>query len=152
MIAIGKGATHAVNPSFPVENGGSIDHTDQWARTLMASMNWSYRKQTTSKLPVALALKRESRRAFKKKIANAIVQHKIIKDLINFYRPPLAFISPGIYKMVPKGDKKVPLQGCNAKAVITGTISITATGFVLLMQLIYTGKTPRELNFLTVLT
>ena len=68
---------------------------------MMEKMNWSQRKATTSKLPVAPALHREIKRSFQKKIA-----YTIKKDLIfNFDQIPLAFISPGSYTMAPKGEE-----------------------------------------------
>ena len=89
-----------------IHSRGSIDLTDRWARTLMTSINWSYRKQITSKLTVAPALKCETRWAFKKKIANAIVQHKIIEDLvINFDHSPLSPLEVIRWRL--KGIKKV---------------------------------------------
>ena len=102
------------------------------------------RKATTSKLPVAPALHRESKRSFQKKIATAVDTYKIKKDLIfNFDQTPLAFISPGSYTMDPKGLKKVPIQDENSKYGITGTIVVTATGVTLPFLLIYSGETER---------
>ena len=98
VIAIGKGTIRAIDASLLNEYGGLIELTNRWARRLIEKMNWSQRKATTSKLPVAPALDREIKRSFQKIIATAVDTYKIKKDLIfNFDQTPLAFIS--LYKM-----------------------------------------------------
>ena len=132
VIAIGKGIIRATDASLLKEYGGPIELTNRWARRLMEKMDWSQRKATTSKLPVAPALDREIKRSLQKIIATAVDTYKNKKDLIfNFDQTPLAFLSPGSYTMAPKGKKKVPIQNENSKGGITGTIVVTATGVTL---------------------
>ena len=146
VISISKGVIKASNPTLLKECGGGLELTDRWARHLLAGMNMLRRKATTSKLPVAPALLKEVKRTFQKKIATVVNEFNIIKELIiNFDQTPLAFQTPGSYTMSPKGSKKVPIHDLNAKAAITGTIAVNATGDVLPFQLIYTGKTERSL-------
>ena len=60
VISISKGVIKASNPTLLKECGGELELTDRWVRHLLAGMNMVRRKATTSKLPVAPALLKES--------------------------------------------------------------------------------------------
>ena len=140
VIAIVKGAIKAENLSLLTECGGDIMLTDQRVSTLLTNMNCVRHKETMSKLPVVPALVRD----FKKKIATAVNQYNIAKELVlNFDQTPLAYKSPGSYTMAPLGSKKVPVHDADEKAAITGTVAVSAAGTALPMQLSYHRKTIR---------
>ena len=146
VISISKGVIEASNPTLLKECGEELELMDRWARHLIAGMNMVRRKATTSKLPVAPVLLKEVNRTFQKKIATVVNEFSIIEELIiNFDQTPLAFQTPGSYTMSPKGSRKVPIHDLNAKATITRTIAVNATGNVLPFQLIYTEKTERSM-------
>ena len=118
VIAIRKGTIRATDASLLKECGCLRGLTNCWARILMEKMNWSQRKVTTSKLPVAPVLDCEIKRSFQKN-CDCCWYLQDYKDLIfNFDQTPLAFISPGSYTMAPKGEKKVPIQNENSKGVL----------------------------------
>ena len=103
------------------------------------------RMATTSKIPVAPGLLQEAKLRFQRKIKTLQATHSVPEDLIlNFYQTPLSYICSATHTLHDKGARSVPLHDWNGKKKqITGAFTATMSGFFLLMQLIYKGKTNR---------
>ena len=50
VILIAKGVVKANNPITLMENGGPLELTEDWARGVIKSEEWSRRKGTTGKV------------------------------------------------------------------------------------------------------
>ena len=72
--------------------------------------------------------------------------HDIPAPLVfNLDQTPLSYVSPGKYTFSFKGAKNVPIKRVDDKRKITATFAVSLTGKLLLIQLIYKGKTKRSL-------
>ena len=67
------------------------------------------------------------------------------KLIINFDQTPLAYICVSNHTFHKNGASSVPLAGKDEKKQITGTFTVSKSGYFLPMQLIYEGKTDRWL-------
>ena len=95
VISIGNGVLAAKSPEKLPKNGGSITLPIKWARNLLKSMDWVKKRHYRKKRDMNLALYDELVFAWKKKIAEAVFEHKIPSDLtLNFDQTPLGFASP----------------------------------------------------------
>jgi len=68
VVAIGKGIVKANNPKSLRENGGWIELTEDWARGIIKSMNWTKRKATTGKVEPSQQFLDEERLTYQKNI------------------------------------------------------------------------------------
>jgi len=141
VVAIGKGIVKANNPKSLRENGGSIELTEDWARGIIKSMNWTKRKATTGKVEPSQQFLDEERLTYQKKISTAVHENDIPESLIvNLDQTPLSYVSPGKYTFDLKGSKTVPVKGIDDKRQITATFAISLSGEFLPLQVIYEGK------------
>ena len=100
---------------------------------------------TTSKVPIAPRLLREEKYTFQKKISDLVKWHNIHPDLVsNFDQTPLSYIIVGNTTLEFEGATSVPVKGKGKRKQITGTFTISASGKLLPLQLIYAGKTERR--------
>lgn len=144
VVAIGKGIVKANNPKSLRENGGWIELTEDWARGIIKSMNWTKRKATTGKVEPSQQFLDEERLTYQKKISTAVHENDIPESLIvNLDQTPLSYVSPGKYTFDLKGSKTVPVKGIDDKRQITATFAISLSGEFLPLQVIYEGKTKR---------
>ena len=82
--------------------------------------------------------------SWKRKIAQAIFEHKIHNDMIlNFDQTPLGFTAPNKATFTERGAKTVPIANADDKRQITGTFCANISGEFLPIQLIYGGITDR---------
>ena len=82
VIAIGNGVLKARCPEMLEENDGSITLTTKWARGILKSLDWVKRviqekSELKAKREMNPVLYKELTFSWKRKIANAIVEHKI---------------------------------------------------------------------------
>ena len=49
-VNIAKGVVRANNPDILKAFGGTVELTNRWARSVLSDLNWSKRKETTSKI------------------------------------------------------------------------------------------------------
>ena len=76
--------------------------------------------------------------SFQRKISNVILDHDVPSALVlNLDQTPLSYVFPGKYTFSSKGSKSVPIKGLDDKRQITATFVVSATGFFLLIPLIY---------------
>ena len=65
--------------------------------------------------------------------------------IVNLDQAPLSYVSHSKYTFDVKGVKTVPIKGIDGKRQITATFSISMSGGLLLIQVIYEGKSTRYL-------
>ena len=141
IVNIAKGVVRANNPDILKEFGGTVELTNRWARSVLCDLNWSKWKGTTGKIEPSPQFLAEEKFTFQRAISTGISSH----DIPNLYQIPLSYVSPGQYTFSFKGLKNVPIKGVDDKRQITATFAVSSTGKFLLIQLIYTGATPRIL-------
>ncbi len=119
-----------------------IELTVHWARALLKKMKWTKRKVTTD------------RKLTLEELSAAANEAKILVEEMDGYHPdlvlemdetlaPWAPMDDSTY--APKGESKVSIQGHNDKRGNTATITITRSGKLLPLQLIWSGKTKRSI-------
>ena len=81
-MAIGNGVVRSNSPTLLKENGGSLELTDDWARGLIMSMNWTKRKGTTEKIEPSKESFLREKLTFQKRISTVTFDHDIPKELI----------------------------------------------------------------------
>ena len=146
VISVGNGVLKANDHNTLSEFGGHITLTDDWARSILQSVDWIKRKGTTGKTEPSPKLLPEGIFIVQKSISTVAYDHDLPIDLIiTIDQTPLYYVSPGKYTFNLKGTKKVPVKGADDKRQITAIFAVSATGNVLAMQLICTGKTKRYL-------
>ena len=101
-------------------------------------MNWVKRKGTTGKYEWPQQFLLEEKLTFLKKISGAIFYHDVPKELF--------YLSPGKQTFDVKDVKTVPIKGIDHKRLITATFSISMSGEILPIQVIYESKTIRCLS------
>ena len=101
-------------------------------------MNWTKRKGTTGKVEPSKRFLEEEKFIFQRKISNVILDYEVPSALVlNLDQTPLSYVSPGKYTFSSKGSKSVSIKGLDDKRQITAIFVVSATGFFLLIQLIY---------------
>lgn len=144
VIAIGNGVMSARCPEMMSKNGGSVHLSTKWARGILKSMNWVKRRGTTAKREMNPALYEELTFTWKRKIANAIFENCIPKEMIlNFDQTPLGYTAPNKATFTQEGSRSVPIANVDDKRQITGTFCVNILGDFLPIQLIYSGITDR---------
>ena len=145
VMSIGKGVVMANKPQILVENGGSVDLTNDWARYLLHDIiGMTKRKGTTGKVEPSQQFLSEVKLSFQREISVIVSENIIPPELIlNFDQTPLSHVAPGKYTFDFKGKKHVPIKGADDKRQITATFAVSANGEFLPTQLIYEGKTKR---------
>ena len=90
------------------------------------------------------ALYEELTFSYKRKIANAIFEHKIQKEMIlNFDQTALGFTAPNKSTFTGKGVHSVPIANVDHKRQITASFCVNIVGDFLPVQLIYRGITDK---------
>ena len=146
VIAIGTGVIKANCPSKLKDFGSHTVLTKDGARSVLKSMEWSKRKGTTGKIEPSQQFLLEEKLTFHKLILSTIQEHDITKErILNLDQTPLSYDSPGKYTFNPKSAKTVLIKGVDDNRQITATLTVSMTGKVLPIQLIYEGKTRRYL-------
>ena len=102
------------------------------------------RMVTTAKIPVAPGILKEAKLGFQREVKTLQTEFSVPEDLIlDFDQTPLTSVCSLSHTLQQKGSTSLPLIGKGKNKQITGTFTVTMTGEVLPMQLIYEGKTPR---------
>ena len=82
VIGIGNGVLKARCPEMLEENDGYITLTTEWARGVLKFLDWVKGRYTTAKREMNPVLYKELIFSWKRKIANAIFEEKIQKEMI----------------------------------------------------------------------
>ena len=98
------------------EFGGGLEITENWARNVLNSMNWTKGKGTTGKVEPSKKFLEEEKLTFQRKISNVILDHDVPSALaLNLDQIPLSYVSPGSIHFHQKGQKMFPLKGLMTK-------------------------------------
>ena len=144
LMAIDNGVVRSNSPTLLKGNGGSLELTEDWARGVIKSLNWTRKEGATGKIEPSKQFLLEEKLTFQKKIYGVIFKHGISKELIiNLDQTPLSYVSPGKYNFDSKGVKTVPIKSIDDRRQITGTSAISMSIEFLSIQVIYKGKTKR---------
>ena len=109
-------------------------------------MGYIRRLGTTGKVDISEKLKAEIETVYLYSIVQKINEHKIPSSMIiNLDQTPSKFVSCCNKTLTKKGCKSVPIVGSTDKRMISETFSITLTGKLLPIQLIYGGKTNKSI-------
>ena len=123
---------------FLKEFGRGLELTENWVHNVFKSINWTKRKGTTEKVKPSKKFFEEEKFTFQRKISDVILDHDVPSALaLNLDQTALPYVSPGKYTVSPKGSKNVLIKGLDDKRQITATFVVSATGFFLLIPLIY---------------
>ena len=128
------------------EFGGGLELTENWARNVLKSMNWTKRKGTTRKVEPSKKFLEEEKFTFQRRISNVIFDHDVLSALVlNLDQTPLSYVSLGKCTFSSKGSKNLPFKGLDDKRQITTTFVASATGSFLRIE-IYNDRTWRNLR------
>ena len=115
---------------------------NKWKKKIENDKKQNIVTGTTGKVEPSQQFLDEEKLTFQRNISTIIEDHDIPKDMIlNLDQTPLSYVSPRKYTFNPKGAKSVPIKGVDDKRQITANLSISMTGSLLPIQLIYEGKT-----------
>ena len=118
------GVVKANEPDLLKEHGGHLELTEDWAGHLLKSIEWVKRKRTTGKVQPSEKFLQEKKFSYQ-------------------CETPLSYVSPGKYTFCLKGTTTVPIKSVDDKRQITATFTVSASGVILPIQLIYQEKTKR---------
>ena len=82
VVSIGNGFLKTNDPNTLSESGGHITLTDNWARSILQSMDSINFKESNGKTETSPKLVAEEEFTFQKSIATVIYDHDIPSDLI----------------------------------------------------------------------
>ena len=109
-------------------------------------MGFKKRTCTTSKPEIPELAKKEAKLIFQHQIAEVVERHSIPLPLVmNVDQTPLKYAPVANQTLSCKGSKHVAIKGQSFKQAINATFGITFSDKFLPMQLIYGGKTKRNL-------
>ena len=107
-------------------------------------MDWVKRKGTTEEVEPCAKFLEAEKCSFERAISKFVSEHDIPLDLVfNLDQTPLSYVSPGKYTFDLEGSTTVPIKGVDSKRQITATLTVSTSGSLLPIQLIYNGKTKR---------
>ena len=142
--AAGEGIVMAKDRTLLVENGGHISITGGWADSLLKRMGYVKRKATTKTSILSDKQFEEKKSRFLQQISGMVREHEIPNFLImNWDQTGIQLVPSGNWTLEEQGTKRVEIAGITDKRMITATFTSTLSGHILLMQVLYTGKTSR---------
>ena len=98
VTAIATGVIKASDPNILREFGGSLELTEGWARSVLKSMDWVKRKETTGKVEPCSKFLEEEKFTFQRAIAKAVSDHDIPMELVlNLDQTPVLCFTWEIY-------------------------------------------------------
>lgn len=143
VLAAAEGIITARDQSLLLKNGGHIQLTKSWAKSLLHRMGYVKRKCSNAG-KVSIFRFEEIQKDFLADIQAQVVMHDIPEELIfNWDQTPLKFVPTGQWTMHKSGDKIIPIASSDDKRQITGILAATITGEFLPPQVLYEGKTER---------
>ena len=86
------------------EFGGGLELTENWARNVLKSLNWTNRNGTTGKVEPFKKFLEEEKFTFQRKISNVTLDHDVPSALVlNLDQTLLSYVSLGKYTFSSKG-------------------------------------------------
>ena len=139
VISVGNSILEANYSAKMPKNGGSMMLSIKWTRNYK---NLWIRKKYLALQQKGKWIQHKSVFTWKKKIAKAFLEHKILSDLIfNSDLTPLRFASPLEATYRKRNSKTVPIANSDNKRQITGTFTVNILENFLPIQAIYTKAT-----------
>jgi DDE superfamily endonuclease len=144
VLAIGEGVVISSGMGHQLfKNGGSLVLTNEWARGIIKHhLKWSIRKVTTT------------RKLSEEESKDAAREMELLEEEIAKYNPKLVLemdetLTPwnptDNTTYAPKGSETIRILGAEDKRGNTATLTITRSGELLPLQLIWAGKTERSI-------
>ena len=141
VMAGAKGIVETLDRTRLVENGGDIDLTVTWAKSLLKRMNFTKRRATT-KCGIPPQVFRDVKAEFLQNVIDVVQMEEIPSQLIlNWDQTGIHLVPTSNWMMAKKGSKRVEMKGYEDKQQITGVFCGMLCGEFLPIQLIYKGKT-----------
>ena len=145
VISAGEGIVMGHDASLLACNGGGIELTKDWAKSLMKRMGFSKRKATT-KSSLSQFDFDKVREIYLNDVASIVLLEEIpLSLIINWVQTGTHFVPASQWTMEVKGSHRVEVAGLNDKRQITVVLAGTASGTFLPAQLIYSGSTVKSL-------
>ena len=145
VLAAGEAIVQYHNKSLSNENGGPINLTRHWARSLLERMNFVKRKATTA-AKIEPSHFDELKEQYLLDIKAVVEMEKVPSELVfNWDHTGINIVPGSQWTMEQKGSKRIELAGLNDKRQITAVFCATLAGEFLPVQLIYQGKTTASL-------
>ena len=124
-------------------NGGHINITETWARSLLRRMGYTQRKGTKGIKHLQDDFD-EIKKNYLQKIENIVITDEIPDNMvINWDQTACNLVPGGNWTMEKKGKEQVPIHGMDDMRQITVLLSVTKAGTLLPPQLLYGGKTTK---------
>ena len=138
VVTTAKGAIMNKNADLLVSNGGYIDLTDNWAKSLQTRMGL-VKRTARSSAKITPEEFNKQKKDFLRDIRNVVSMDQIPSELID--KTGISYVPASSYTMEKEGATRVEVTGKDAQItlVLTGSVS----GEFLSPQVIYEGKTKR---------
>ena len=142
VMSTGRAIVNQHDPQLLAKNGGPLQLTATWAKSLLHRMSYVKRKGCSVKKLQVIDFE-GVKQQFLIDIRAVVTLEEIPKDLIlNWDHTGLNIVSTSSWTMEEKGRKHVEIVALNDKCQITAVVCGTLNGHFLPMQLIYQGTTP----------
>ena len=140
-IATGTGVVRKRDKSLLKENGGSLELTKNWAKSILYRMGFVKRRGNT-KAKVSVLHFEALKTQFLFDIKAVVEMQEIPPELIiNWDQTGIKIVPVSSWTMEQKGAKRVEVAGVDDKRQITAVFAATLVGEFLPFQVIYQGKT-----------
>ena len=145
VLALAEGIIKGNDPGLLASNGGSIELTRDWAKSIMKRMGLSKCKATTKSNLLQYDFDKVHE-IYLNDIASILVMEDIpLPLIINWDQTGTNYVLVSEWTMEVKGAKRVEIGGLNDKRMMTAVLAGTAGGEFLPPQLIYSGSTVKSL-------
>ena len=138
VIAAAKGIITGTDKSLLAENGGAIDITKNWAKSLLYRMNFVKRRGSTACKNDKIENFDELKRDYLKRIEQTVSEYDIPSSLIiNWDHAGINIIPVSNWTMAVEGSKRVEISGLGDKRQITAVFAGTLSGKFNLISLLF---------------
>ena len=140
-IATATGVIRKRDKSLLIENGGPLELTKNWAKSLLFRMGFVKRRGNT-KVKVSVEHFETLKTQFLLDIKATVEMQEIPPELIiNWDQTGIKIVPVSSWTMEKRGAKRVAIAGVGDKRQITAIFAVTLVGDCLPFQIIYQGKT-----------
>ena len=140
--SIEESATKVLIFRYPNKVGKINLNDSEYGKSVLQRMNYTRRKETTSKVALPDGIRKENELLFYHQIVEKVERYDIPDSLIlNFDQTPSKYVPAASTTLAKQNSKQVCIKGSDDKRSITSTFTITMDGKFLGLQLIYGGKT-----------
>ena len=138
VMAAAQGIMQKFTRNRLVQNGGHIMITQAWAKSFLKRLGFTKRKGTKAvkKLPTGFCDRLHRAR-------ESCSRRTFGTTVLNWDQTGCSVVPGGDWTMEECGSRQVKITGLDDKRQITALLSVTMSGQMLPVQLIYAGKTDR---------